>query len=180
MTTIPANIVRSLSAAQSKGRKALDEARFGIFRAARATGLGETALHRALMEAAIVDYSKPTVGNIIRATVDLADDASVEDVNAAYSAHLATQAAAKAAKKATQAGAPAADGDDTPESDADVALSQEADLARVVRQFRALVATMGQDALPVLSEAYGDAVIANAVFAATVKANRKAASLATV
>lgn len=178
--TIPGNILRSIKAAQAAGRASSHKAWHGIFLAHRATGLGKRPLHRAMTEAGVIDYSASLVGFIITDTAELPADATLEAVVEARQAGDATRKANKSANKAESNADAAPGNDDTPVGDAANAANNGANLTTGLRALRAAVAIMGVAALPLIVEAYGDAHLAQAVFDATVKANRKAANLATV
>ena len=171
--TFPAAIIRTLKSSQTAGRAAKAKGWHAIFQAHRATGLGKNPLHRALVKAEVVDYSLSTVGFVISDTASLPDDATVEQIAAAVTAGnlVRNTRTPKAA-----AGAPEETETEETETEktvtVDPALSVEADLREHARQVRALVTTMGQDALPILVEVYEDAAIASTIYAAIVKANR--------
>ena len=172
--------VRKFRAEVERIGKSSDNGRLLVWAAHRESGLRGDALVTYLFgSAAPIDgFRKANVNRITQAGIALAengDEVTIESLHAAINAIEESYRAKRAEKRAAEKGESV---EVTPETAE--AVSQEADLIRVARQFRALISTMGQDALPVLTEVYGDAAIATAVFAAIVKANRKTANRETV
>ena len=172
--------VRKFRAEIEKIGRATDTGRLLVWTAHEESGLrGEKLVGYLFGDADPVEgFRKANVNRITQAGIALrenGDEVTIESLHAAINAIEESYRVKRATKKAEPEGESVEVTAATAE-----AVSVEADLIRVARQFRALISTMGQDALPVLTEVYGDAAIATAVFAAIVKANRKSANRETV